>query len=396
MCIIVKKDANTAIELDMLKVCFENNSDGAGFMFRDKGKVEIYKGYMTWKSFKKAVKKFCDSKKEIIFHFRISTSPLTNQGNCHPFPLSDKFEDYQKTHSTVDVAMCHNGVMMDYEKHDNYSDTQHFVNLFLNPLLRSGADLCSKYAIQLIQKEIGSYNKIVVMNGNGNTLWVGNLVTDKDYKGYTFSNTSYKAKTYSYCNYNYGYGSTSNWKSNWKTTTPKTCSAQTTLPIVVNSAKDSAKAFTDVVDKDEESFQSCDNKQQSTSLFPYEDEYFGEGSIYYDNVEEFLDAMTECEVIYDGQTDEWVKAYFRDEGYVMYDAFENRYYLVDDESGYDIFVRWVDGEVLSNFIEEMEYFDEYEETMASDYVNEPSQFPSEEDEKDYLSYLDTLAPIKLS
>ena len=53
MCIIVYKP--TGIESPSwatLHQCFDYNSDGAGFMYAENGKVYIQKGYMTWNSFK--------------------------------------------------------------------------------------------------------------------------------------------------------------------------------------------------------------------------------------------------------------------------------------------------------------------------------------------------------
>jgi hypothetical protein len=53
MCIIVYKPKG--IELpkeDILKNCFDNNADGAGYMYAHKGKVLIHKGFMDWEDFK--------------------------------------------------------------------------------------------------------------------------------------------------------------------------------------------------------------------------------------------------------------------------------------------------------------------------------------------------------
>jgi hypothetical protein len=48
MCIAVYKRVGVKMPSDkILETCFENNSDGAGYMFAHGGKVNIKKGFMT-------------------------------------------------------------------------------------------------------------------------------------------------------------------------------------------------------------------------------------------------------------------------------------------------------------------------------------------------------------
>ena len=58
MCIIVMKPAGITLPLARLESMWKRNDDGAGFMYSDGEKLQIYKGYMTFESFKAALKSF--------------------------------------------------------------------------------------------------------------------------------------------------------------------------------------------------------------------------------------------------------------------------------------------------------------------------------------------------
>ena len=80
MCIIVAKEKGQKLpSKDILKTCFERNNDGAGLMYVQDNKVVIDKGYMTFKSFYKRIKKLQKrfnsdlTDKALVFHFRIGT-----------------------------------------------------------------------------------------------------------------------------------------------------------------------------------------------------------------------------------------------------------------------------------------------------------------------------------
>ena len=57
MCIIVYKPQNTKFPSEnTLRECFQNNDDGAGFMFSSNNVVHIKKGFMTFEKFYKEKK----------------------------------------------------------------------------------------------------------------------------------------------------------------------------------------------------------------------------------------------------------------------------------------------------------------------------------------------------
>ena len=57
MCIIVYKPIGIDLpDKKTLETCFENNPDGAGFMYRKGREIRIRKGYMNFLSFYRALR----------------------------------------------------------------------------------------------------------------------------------------------------------------------------------------------------------------------------------------------------------------------------------------------------------------------------------------------------
>ena len=51
MCIILHKPINIQLpDIQTLETCYNNNSDGAGFMYQHDKRVHIQKGFMTFSS----------------------------------------------------------------------------------------------------------------------------------------------------------------------------------------------------------------------------------------------------------------------------------------------------------------------------------------------------------
>ena len=128
MCIAIIKPKNVDLPSEyILRICFNNNPDGAGFAFNRNGKNYIHKGFFTFDGFIKALKR-CDIKKEesALIHFRVATHGKINIDNCHPFPLTDKF--YKMTNPyivTSNDVMIHNGKLNIKITSSMYSDSMH-------------------------------------------------------------------------------------------------------------------------------------------------------------------------------------------------------------------------------------------------------------------------------
>lgn len=201
MCIIVAKEKGKKLpSKDILKTCFDNNSDGAGLMYVQDNKVIIDKGYMTFKSFYKRIKKLQKrfnsdlTDKAIVMHFRIGTSGENDKSTTHPFPISNKTEDLKKTYIKTDLGMVHNGIINNYVYGKDLSDTQNFVKDFVSVLKElDNKFLSRKRVIDLLDKECKS--KLCFLDNKEKIYYVGTFIEDNDIK---YSNSTYKESRYVY------------------------------------------------------------------------------------------------------------------------------------------------------------------------------------------------------
>jgi hypothetical protein len=126
MCVIVYKPRDVPVDMGVLKECWHKNDDGAGLMFSEDGKLRIAKGFMTWRSFRKYIKRRGIerlTRLPVAFHFRIATHGSRGERNCHPFQINEN------------LAMMHNGVIQKVVKHisddEDISDSEAFANRYV-------------------------------------------------------------------------------------------------------------------------------------------------------------------------------------------------------------------------------------------------------------------------
>jgi len=195
MCIIVAKPKNVPLPpMEHLKSSFEHNSHGAGVMFLRDGqsKVGLRKGYMSWKSFNKKLNRL-ELKQEdtIVYHFRLATSGYSDEGNCHPYIVSDKIRKLRQTRGDIDgLCFAHNGIIGDLNgKHKKMNDTQLFSKLILSDK-SIYENLYESIGIQnLIEEYIGT-DKLAFLSPNEGLLTIGSF---QEEKGILYSNNTYKA-----------------------------------------------------------------------------------------------------------------------------------------------------------------------------------------------------------
>ena len=206
MCIIISKEKTARLpKEEELKNCFEYNSDGAGFMYTEKGKVVIDKGYMDYDTFirhyRNLLKRFNNfENKSLVIHCRIGTSGGNTRANTHPYPISNKESLLHSTKLITDIGIAHNGVIHGYGQVKGINDTQEFIMKYITPLYENFKDF---YKYEEIMKGIQKItnSKLAILDNKDNIYYVGDFVEDEDLK---FSNTTYKSyKTYT-TNYNYG------------------------------------------------------------------------------------------------------------------------------------------------------------------------------------------------
>jgi len=210
MCIIVYKPLNVAFPTKKtLKTCFDNNSDGAGFMYAVNNKVYIEKGFMGFKSFHKALKQVRMNYGDdipYVLHFRISTQGGTKQELCHPYPLSSKMEDLKKLNYSADIGIAHNGIIdltTSYYAKTDYNDTMKFITDYLSLIIKNRNFYKDEDTLTLIERLVDS--KLAILDGSGRCTLIGTFTEDS---GLYYSNSTYKeAKT----TYTSTLGSYSSW-----------------------------------------------------------------------------------------------------------------------------------------------------------------------------------------
>lgn len=197
MCIIVYKPQNVNFPSnDILKTCFNNNPDGAGFMYADCGRVYIHKGFMTYKSFKRALKaaraKTGDNAAYVL-HFRISTQAGVNPECTHPYPLSANMDDLMLLKSVCDIGVAHNGIISlttsYYNKKIAYNDTMLFITDYLSLIIKSRNFYKDADTIKLIDRLCES--RLAILDGSGHCTITGDGWTESG--GVQYSNKSFES-----------------------------------------------------------------------------------------------------------------------------------------------------------------------------------------------------------
>lgn len=190
MCIIVYKPKGKLIPYQSFKNCFENNDDGAGYMFAFEGKVHIHKGYMNLKdlkfSLRKTFKMIPEKEISLVIHFRLATHGIKSPGNCHPFPMSNDHEELIKTSNICNIGAAHNGVISGLPRHKQLSDTMLFIQ---NVMERFNFEQLKRPEYKSLI-ELATNSKWVIMNNNGEVLLYGGDWV-KDTTGIVYSNTGY-------------------------------------------------------------------------------------------------------------------------------------------------------------------------------------------------------------
>jgi hypothetical protein len=183
MCIAILNPPGITIESDILYNCWSNNDDGAGMVWVNNGKLEVFKELVSFKSY---AEKYSEVRKEfpeshIVLHFRITTSGKSNIENTHPFFVNEN------------LAMVHNGIIRELELGEPWSDTY-----YLSKMLQTFPDgwLESEGVMNMLSSYIEG-SKLILLN-NKNEYWIVNADAGEWMDGCWWSNS-----TYSFCYYGY-------------------------------------------------------------------------------------------------------------------------------------------------------------------------------------------------
>lgn len=179
MCIaILNKISSKDITKEQLLNCWENNYDGAGLLWSDGEKLNVYK---ELNDFNKLYNAYKSARKEsigdVLIHFRISTHGKVDKTNCHPFLVNEE------------LGFIHNGIIYEFGYEKLYSDTYTLNRDVFQKLPKNFLD--NDGVLNMLDVIIGS-SKLVFLNIDGYGLILNEKLGVWDNDNW-FSNTSYKS-----------------------------------------------------------------------------------------------------------------------------------------------------------------------------------------------------------
>lgn len=199
MCIIAYKPLNVAFpEEYILQNCFENNDDGAGFMYVHEGAVHIKKGYETFEAFMKALNKaraLTGDKVPYVMHFRIATQGY-EKTMTHPFPLSSNMNNLKHLRTKCSIGVAHNGILdITSDGAKDYSDTMKFITDYLSNIIQSYDWYKNKRTKKLIEYLIDG-SRLAILDAHSHCELMGKGWECDN--GIYYSNHSWAYKKYVY------------------------------------------------------------------------------------------------------------------------------------------------------------------------------------------------------
>jgi hypothetical protein len=185
MCLILIREPNVNLPYDSLKNAVTNNPHGWGYVIPDRGKLEIRRHFDEKGTDPEEVMDVLENymDKRIFLHLRFCTAGDRSKHNVHPFPALSKRKD------GMQVWVMHNGTMSAYRKaQSTYSDTFHFTNEVINPLLKRVMNYTGKTGLlkdpfvgTVLEKFIDGWSKFVLVDNYGNYTTVGDGVQQPGY-----------------------------------------------------------------------------------------------------------------------------------------------------------------------------------------------------------------------
>lgn len=208
MCVAIAKPRGVKLpERDILKICFKNNPDGAGFVFNRNGKNHVYKGFFTFGDFWRALIA-CEIKDDegALIHFRVATHGGISKGTCHPFLICDNFEWMKMDAcSFLGDVMIHNGQLNFFIPKPEISDSMMLAKK-LYKYDRSVEENQFFLEMALINNDTKKMNRVAIIDCDGKIELYGHKEPWKNVDGCFYSNESFRmnfSRTTYYSNYQY-------------------------------------------------------------------------------------------------------------------------------------------------------------------------------------------------
>lgn len=207
MCIIACKKIGVKPPTDeTIKIMFEENPDGAGFMYNINNTVKIEKGFMTLKGLMSRLdslsKEIDIESTAIVYHFRIGTHGKTIPENTHPFPLTDNIKLMQKLTCTTKLGIAHNGIFS-ITPREHISDTMEYIASVMYPLSKELRYFYKSKPVGKLFSAASNNSRLAFLSPNGVISYIGNFENNKDI---FYSNSGYEK---------YGRYLTSYYKRGW-------------------------------------------------------------------------------------------------------------------------------------------------------------------------------------
>jgi glutamine amidotransferase len=196
MCLAIYKPANKKVPTEHLAEGFCNNSHGAGFSYLKDGAIVTKKGFFKYEDFQAAYDAEVTDESPALIHFRLATHGKKNEFNCHPWSMLDG-----------EYSVIHNGII-NITSTDEKSDTGHFVDLVMTPLVEKFGSHNDGLVKYLVEETIGSGNKIVSMSKTGDVM-IFNEDSGTWDDGIWYSNTGYQRSRY--CGFSRSYDNDAWW-----------------------------------------------------------------------------------------------------------------------------------------------------------------------------------------
>ena len=186
MCLIIKTDNPDKLSLNLLNTAYENNSDGFGIMFCNKGKLHTHKIVpKTFKDVERLWKKYKDLETPMGLHFRFNTNGDTTRSLSHPFQILSKAKGDDR-----DLWVMHNGPQLPTPMiDDNKSDTHQFVKWILKPQLSNEPELLYNHDWQEMLADLIGSDKLLFLDSKTEEFTIINEEQGKTTDDMWLSNT---------------------------------------------------------------------------------------------------------------------------------------------------------------------------------------------------------------
>ena len=123
MCVIIYVPKTATISKEEISDAWRVNPDGAGFSIQDDNKVYFKRGFMKLEDFYNAIKNYIGVK-NLLLHFRISTSKAVNKIQTHPYKKGNVMITEGTTTKPI---ICMNGIISGQKEYKDCNDTMSYI-----------------------------------------------------------------------------------------------------------------------------------------------------------------------------------------------------------------------------------------------------------------------------